>query len=118
MSARKYVVSETPPELTWMNSVRISGDVCAEVERLKAQDGPLLQVHGSWQLIQTLLVNDLIDEYRLWIFPRLVGGGKRLFEAGAPVGPLQLIKTEPTSNGAVMCIYRRQPHGSPVVAGG
>ena len=92
--------------LEWKNSVRISGDVAAEVSRLKDQDGPLLQVHGSWELVQTLLSHGLIDEFRLWTFPVIVGAGKRLFGEGTVRTALNLIRTEPCSSGAVMSIYR------------
>ena len=106
-NATKFVATSTLRELEWENSVRIAGDIAAEVSRLKAQDGPLLQVHGSWQLIQTLLAHDLIDEFRLWIFPVVVGSGKRLFGRDTVPTGLTLMKTRATSNGAVMCIYRR-----------
>jgi dihydrofolate reductase len=106
-NATKFVATSTLSELKWENSVRITGDVAAEVSRLKAQDGPLLQVHGSWQLIQTLLAHGLIDEYRLWIFPVVVGSGKRLFDQGALPAGLTLVKTRATSTGVVMCIYKR-----------
>ena len=79
----------------------------AEIARLKTQDGLLLQVHGSWQLIQTLLAHDLVDEFRLWVFPVVVGSGKRLFGPDAPPRDLALVKTKSTANGALMCIYRR-----------
>jgi dihydrofolate reductase len=105
--ATKYVVTSSPTELAWQNSVRISGDVADEVARLKAEDGPLLQVHGSWQLIQTLLEYGLIDEFRLWTFPVIVGSGKRLFEAGAEPSGLTLVKSETGLSGAVMGVYRR-----------
>jgi dihydrofolate reductase len=68
---------------------------------------PLLQVHGSWQLIQLLLAHDLVDEYRLWVFPITLGSGKRLFAENAPQKRLSLAKTEPTGNGVVMTVYRR-----------
>ena len=106
--ARKYVVTSSLDELDWQNSTIINGDVATEVACLKAEDGPLLQVHGSHQLIQELLANDLIDEYRLWVFPVVLGSGKRLFGVGSvPTGSLQLVKTRTTRNGAVMCIYKR-----------
>ena len=88
-------------------SKAITGDIAAEVVKLKADDGPLLQVHGSWQLTQTLLANGLVDVFRLWTFPVVVGSGKRLFgENSAPTG-LTLLKSEPTPSGAVMSLYRR-----------
>jgi dihydrofolate reductase len=105
--AAKYVASSTLTDPSWKNTVVLSGDVAAEVAELKRGDGPLLQVHGSWQLIQTLLANDLIDEFRLWTFPVIVGSGKRLFADGAMPANLTLAKTEATGNGAMMSIYRR-----------
>lgn len=106
-SARKYVATSTLTELAWNNSQPITGDIAAEVARLKAQDGPLLQIHGSWQLIQTLLAHDLVDEYRLWTFPVVIGTGKRLFGEDTVPMDLTLVKTSATSNGVVMTIYRR-----------
>jgi len=105
-NATKYVATSTLSTLDWNNSRSIQGDIAAEVSRLKNQDGPLLQVHGSWQLIQTLLSDELIDEFRLWIFPVVVGSGKRLFEQGVVPTNLTLVKTRVCSNGAMMCIYR------------
>ena len=109
-SAHKYVAttSATRP-LTWPSSTRITGIVAAEVERLKAQDGPLLQVHGSWRLIQTLLEHDLVDELRLWTFPVVLGSGKRLFAQGSTPAEFKLVKTDRTPNGVTMGIYRRIP---------
>ncbi len=106
-AARKYVATSTLDRLEWNNSAAITGNVPSEVARLKAEDGPLLQVHGSWQLIQTLLSHDLIDEFRLWTFPCILGSGKRLFSDGALLSDLTLVKTRSTANGVVMGIYRR-----------
>ena len=106
-NAIKYVVTSTLSKLSWKNSERITGDIATAVSRLKKQDGPLLQVHGSWQLIQTLLSHGLIDEFRLWTFPVVVGGGKRLFDQGSVPTTLKLIKTDTCSSGAVMQIYRQ-----------
>jgi dihydrofolate reductase len=106
-NATKYVATSTLSELEWKNSTPITADIAAEVSRLKEQDGPLLQVHGSWQLIQTLLSHNLIDEFRLWTFPVVVGPGKRLFDQGSVPMDLTLVKTKSTSNGVVMGIYRR-----------
>lgn len=105
-NATKFVVTSESGELQWKNSVRITGDIAAEVSRLKNQDGPLLQVHGSWQLIQTLLSHGLIDEFRLWTFPVVVGSGKRLFNQGIVPIDLTLAKTQACSTGAMMSIYR------------
>ena len=106
-SARKFVVTSSMNQLKWQNSERITGNIAAEVSRLKERDGPLLQVHGSWQLIQTLLSQELIDELRLWTFPVVIGVGKRLFGHGAMPTSLKLVKAESCPGGAVMSIYRR-----------
>ena len=107
--ATKYVATSTDQSsLEWTNSVRITGDIAVEVDRLKKKDGPLLQVHGSSQLIQTLLVHGLIDEYRIWTFPVVVGAGKRLFGEGIAQARLTLTKSEPCSSGAMMSIYRNE----------
>lgn len=106
-NATKFVVTSTLSELEWKNSIRITGDIAAEVSRLKDRDGPLLQVHGSWQLIQTLLSHELVDEFRLWTFPLMVGPGKRLFGQETVATDLTLVKTNTTSNGVMMSIYRR-----------
>ncbi len=107
-NATKFVATSTLTDLKWENSVCITGDVAVEVSRLKAEDGPLLQVHGSWQLIQMLHSRRLIDEYRLWTFPVVVGSGKRLFSEGAVPTSLTLVKTDTCSTGATMSIYRRE----------
>lgn len=106
--ARKYVTTSKLNKLEWNNSIAISGDVASEVLHLKKQEGPLLQVHGSWQLIQTLLAQGLIDEFRLWTFPVLIGSGKRLFGQGSIPAGLKLKKSRTTSNGVVMNIYTRK----------
>ena len=105
--ARKYVATNSLKELDWNNAIAVAGDIAAEVVRLKAQAGPLLQVHGSWQLIQTLLAQNLIDEFRLWTFPVVVGAGKRLFGQVPTRQGLTLVRSGATSNGVLMGIYRR-----------
>ena len=105
--ATKYVATSRANGLDWGNSVQITGDVPAEIAKLKESDGPLLQVHGSSQLLQTLLTHQLIDEFRLWTFPVVVGAGKRLFDEGSVPTNVSLRKTASTSNGVVMSIYRR-----------
>lgn len=106
-NATKYVVTSADEPLEWKNSIQIKGDVGAEIARIKAEDGPLLQVHGSYQLIQLLLANDLVDEIRLWTFPVVIGSGKRLFGDGTNYSSFTLVKSEPCPSGAVMGIYRR-----------
>ncbi|USG62752.1 dihydrofolate reductase family protein [Sneathiella marina] len=105
--ATKYVATTTQEDLSWQNSHILQGDVASAVADLKRQDGPLLQVHGSWQLIQTLLAQDLVDEFRLWTFPVLAGPGKRLFGPKMPPGDIELVKSGATSSGVVMTLYRR-----------
>jgi len=102
-----YVMSSGLTDPKWTNTTFLAGDVVSEVSKLKKQDGPLLQIHGSWQLIQTLLAADLIDEFRLWTFPVIVGAGKRLFDNDLGTRKLKLLKTAPTGNGAIMSIYRK-----------
>jgi dihydrofolate reductase len=81
-NAKKYVVSKTLSKVDWSNSTLIKSDVVSEIKKLKEQNGPELQVHGSGNLIQTLLKHDLIDEFRLKIYPVALGKGKRLFAEG------------------------------------
>jgi len=104
----KYVVTSSKDKLNWKNSIPITGNVAEEIAKLKSQNGLLLQVHGSQQLVQTLLLNDLIDEFRLWTFPVIVENGKRLFDEGCIPNNLTLVKTKPTSNGVIMSIYQRK----------
>lgn len=103
----KIVATSKPETLGWNNSTPITGDIAAEVARLKQQDGPLLQVHGSCELVQTLFSQNLVDELRLWTFPVVLGAGKRLFGSGAVPADFKLVKTDSTSNGVIMGIYRR-----------
>jgi len=106
-NATKYVVTSTLSDFEWRNSVCITGNIPTEIKRLKEQEGKLLQVHGSWELIQLLLANDLIDEFRLWTFPVIVGTGKHLFSEGAVPANLTLIKSAACPTGATMSIYQR-----------
>ena len=103
--ATKYVASRSRPALEWSNSVLIKGDTAQGVAALKAQDGPELQVHGSGDLLQTLLRHDLIDVYRLWTFPLVIGSGKRLFSDGAVPAGLKLIDSVVSTTGVVMATY-------------
>jgi dihydrofolate reductase len=104
---RKHVASRTVGRVEWNNSTLISGDVADYVAALKAEDGPEIQVHGSPGLMQTLLKHDLIDEYRLWIFPLVLGAGKRFFGEGTiPVG-LELADSMVSKSGVTINVYRR-----------
>ena len=105
--AKKYIASKTLTTLDWTNSERIEGNVEQAVKALKEQDGPEIQVHGSGNLIQTLLKHDLVDEFWLKTFPIALGIGKRLFAEGTiPVG-LTLLKTEVSSSGVIVANYQR-----------
>ena len=104
--AAKYVASRTLAQLDWVNSQLLAGDVAQAVARLKQGDGPELQVHGSANLLQTLTGAGLIDEYRVWIFPLVLGRGKRLFEAGTPPQALSLAASTLSSTGVLMNVYR------------
>jgi dihydrofolate reductase len=106
-SATKYVASRTLESVDWSNSILLEGDAAEAVETLKQQDGPELQVHGSSDLIQTLLEHDLVDEFRLLIFPVVLGSGKRLFEDGAVPAGLKLADSRTSSTGVVYARYER-----------
>jgi dihydrofolate reductase len=103
--ATKYVASRGHPALEWSRSVLIEGDAAEGIAALKKEDGPELQVHGSGDLIQTLLRHNLIDLYRLWVFPLVIGSGKRLFSDGTiPLG-LKLIDSTASTTGVVIGTY-------------
>lgn len=104
-SARKYVASRTLHTVGWDNSSLIKGDVAEEVAKLKQEDGPELQVQGSSDLIQTLLKHNLIDEFRVWIFPVVIGHGKRLFDQGTLPSGLKLVSSRISSTGVILAVY-------------
>lgn len=105
--ATKYVASRTLKDLTWENSVLLGGDAAAEVRKLKSGDGPDLQVHGSSNLIQTLLKNDLLDELWLKIFPVTIGAGKRLFGDGTFPAAFRVASSQSTPTGVLVANYVR-----------
>ena len=105
--ARKYVVSNAPINTDWEETIQIKGDVVAEIENLKQQDGPMLQVYGSSNLIQTLLANDLADELWLKIFPVTLGKGKRLFGEGTIPAAFKLTDSKISPSGVIVASYRR-----------
>lgn len=102
----KYVVSTTLTDATWQNSTVISTDVVEAVSALKDKPGRELQVHGSWQLARKLHDAGLVDEYRLLVFPVVVGSGKRLFADGAAASAYTLVDSEVTRTGAVHQVLR------------
>ncbi len=103
--ATKYVASRSRPTLAWERSILIEGDVAEGIAALKRGDGPELQVHGSGDLLQTLIRHGLIDEYRLWVFPVVVGSGKRLFADGTIPAALRLIESTVSTTGVVIGTY-------------
>lgn len=105
--ATKYLVSNTLDKHEWKNSVVIKGVVAEEIKKLKAQDGPELQVYGSGNLIQTLLRNDLIDEFWLKIFPITLSGGKRLFAEGTIPAAFKLTGSRVSPSGVIVANYER-----------
>ncbi len=102
----KYVVSTTLEEpLAWNNSTLIKGNVAEEVLRLKQQPGKDILVFGSGRLVNALMQHDLIDEYRLMVFPIVLGSGQRLFEEGSDAKVLRLVETKTLGSGVVVLSY-------------
>ena len=102
----KFVVSKTLKKLDWNNSHLIKGDLATEVSKLKQQEGQDIVIHGSPTLIRSLLHHDLIDEYRLLVYPLVLGRGKRLFD-DASQAKLKLAESDAFSKGVVKLVYRR-----------
>ena len=106
-SATKYVVSHRPVNIDWKTTILIDGDVVEKIKKLKTESGPELQVHGSGNLIQTLMKHDLVDELWLKTFPVALGTGKRLFADGTiPVG-FTLLESAISPSGVVIASYAR-----------
>src|ERR671935_773424 len=103
--ATKYVASRGRPAMTWANSVLIEGDAAEGLAKLKQEDGPELQVHGSANLIQSLIRAGIVDEFRLWVFPVVIGSGKRLFADGAIPSALKLVDSKVSATGVVIGTY-------------
>lgn len=103
----KFVASRTLDKVNWNNSHLLKGDVANEVAKLKALEGGEIQVHGSGDLLQTLLKHDLIDMFRIWQFPVVIGVGKRLFGEGTIPGSFRLVDAQQTTTGAVLHVYER-----------
>jgi dihydrofolate reductase len=107
-NAKKYVVSTTLDTVDWNNSTLIKGDVVDEITRLKALDGPEIQVHGSSNLIQTLLKHNLIDEMHVLIFPVAIGNGKRLFGEGTNPSDFKLVDSRMSGTGVIIATYEQR----------
>jgi dihydrofolate reductase len=102
---KKYVVTHTAFEPAWHNSVCITGDVVAQLQKLKEEDGPNLWVWGSGNLIQTLLKHHLIDQMQLWIYPLTIGSGKRLFADGTQAEKFNLVESKISNTGVILATY-------------
>ena len=105
--ATKYVASNTLTKHEWKKSVFLKGNVVDEIKKLKQQDGPDLQVHGSGNLIQTLLEHDLIDEFWLKIFPVTLGMGKRLLDEGTIPASYTLVESKSSPSGVIIATFKR-----------
>ena len=105
--ATKYVASRSARKLEWEKSVLLQGDVVLDIKKLKAQDGPQLQVHGSADFLQTLLRSDLVDELWLKIYPITLGTGKRLFGEGSIAAAFTLKEAKPSPSGVLVASYVR-----------
>jgi dihydrofolate reductase len=104
---QKYVVSTTLRAPKWNNSVLIKDNVPEEIARLKQEKGGDILVNGSAKLVQTLMDHDLVDEYRLMVFPVILGMGERLFKEGSDKIALRLVEVKPVGReGVVILIYR------------
>ena len=106
-NATKYVASNTLTTHEWSKSVFLKGNVVDEIKQLKQQDGPDLQVHGSSNLIQTLLEQDLVDEFWLKIFPVTLGMGKRLFDKGTIPAAYTLLESKSSPSGVIIATLKR-----------
>jgi dihydrofolate reductase len=107
-SMPKFVVSTTLTAPGWNNTQVINGDVASEVAKLKEQFGGDVVVHGSGQLVNSLKEQDLVDEYRLMVFPVVLGRGKRLFTDGGDLVSLKLQETKQVGpDGVIVLTYQR-----------
>ena len=106
-NATKYVASNTLTSHAWRKSVFLSGNVVDEIKQLKGQNGPDLQVHGSWEFIQTLLAHDLVDEFWLKIFPVTLGTGKRLFGKGTIPAAYTMVDSKTSPSGVIIASFKR-----------
>src|SRR5918994_2117376 len=104
-SMPKYVVSSTLSEPEWNNSTVLHGNVAEEVKKLKEEQDGEIVVHGSAQLVQTLLDHDLVDELRLMVFPVVLGTGKRLFGETSDKKPLRLTDSKVVGDGVAILTY-------------
>jgi dihydrofolate reductase len=105
-SLPKYVASTTLKKVGWNNSTLLKGNIAAEISRLKQQPGQDILIAGSGELVHSLKQSDLIDEYRLMVFPIVLGSGKRLFKDGSAIKTLRLVEAKPFKTGVVVLTYQ------------
>lgn len=103
----KYVATRTLESAAWEGTTLLTGDVVEQVGELKSRPGRDLQVHGSAGLLQTLVAHDLVDEYRLFVYPVVLGRGKRLFGSGAVPATMRHVATRTTGAGVTVHTYER-----------
>jgi dihydrofolate reductase len=106
-NATKYVVSNTLTKHEWGKSAFLNGDVVEEIKRLKEQAGADLQVHGSSNLIQTLMEHNLVDEFWLKVFPVTLGMGKRLFDKGTIPSSYKLVESKSSPAGVIIATLKQ-----------
>jgi dihydrofolate reductase len=109
---QKYVVSTTLKKTEWKNSLIISQNIPDEISKLKVQPGGPLLVAGSRRLVVTLLEHDLVDEFRLMVYPVVLGEGKRLFNDGSKRVPMRLVEAKPVGSGILTLIYHPDKNGA------
>jgi dihydrofolate reductase len=105
-SIPKYVVSRTLTEATWNNSTILKGNIAEGVAKLKEQPGGDILVAGSGELVHELAHHDLVDEYRLIVYPIVLGAGHRLFRGGAPAAPLKVVDVKPAGDVVLLTLAR------------
>ena len=104
-SIKKYVVTKTLIKAEWNNSFIINNNIIQEIQKLKEFDATELQVHGSSNLIQLLLKNNLVDKFNIWTFPLVIGKGKKLFGDGTNPSNLKLVESHTSSTGVTIAVY-------------
>ncbi len=112
-AATKFVATSSPDTLTWQNSQALVGDAAEAVAKLRKSEGPDLLVNGSSQLLQALITNGLVDMYRLWVFPLVLGKGKKLFGGGTVPAGLKLVESKVSTTGVNMLTYQPAPMKKP-----